>query len=52
MSETREVRPELVKYLNRLSDTLYALARLAEHRHDLAEIEEDRPGVGRQGPGG
>ncbi|MEA5121031.1 MAG: cob(I)yrinic acid a,c-diamide adenosyltransferase [Propionibacterium sp.] len=40
MSETREVRPELVKYLNRLSDTLYALARLAEHRHDLTEIEK------------
>ena len=40
MSETREVRPELVKYLNRLSDTLYALARLAEHRHDLTEIKK------------
>jgi ATP:cob(I)alamin adenosyltransferase len=40
MAETREVRPELVKYLNRLSDTVYALARLAEHRHDLAGVEQ------------
>jgi len=40
MSETIPVRPELVKYLNRLSDTLYALARLTEHHHDLATIEQ------------
>ncbi|WIY84031.1 cob(I)yrinic acid a,c-diamide adenosyltransferase [Propionimicrobium sp. PCR01-08-3] len=40
MSETREVRPELIKYLNRCSDTLYALARVAEHQHDLVEIEK------------
>ena len=39
MAETREVRPELVKYLNRLSDTVYALARLSEHRHDVASVE-------------
>jgi ATP:cob(I)alamin adenosyltransferase len=39
MAETRDVRPELVTYLNRLSDTLYALARLTEHQHDLVEIE-------------
>jgi ATP:cob(I)alamin adenosyltransferase len=39
MSETIPVRPELIKYLNRLSDTLYALARLTEHQHDLAMIE-------------
>ncbi|MGC3994602.1 MAG: cob(I)yrinic acid a,c-diamide adenosyltransferase [Propionicimonas sp.] len=39
MAETREVRPEVVKYLNRLSDTLYALARLTEHQHDLVVIE-------------
>lgn len=40
MAQTRPVRPELVMYLNRLSDTLYALARLAEHRHDVVEIEQ------------
>jgi ATP:cob(I)alamin adenosyltransferase len=39
MSETIPVRPELIKYLNRLSDTLYALARLTEHHHDLTMIE-------------
>lgn len=40
MGETIEVRPELIKYLNRLSDTLYALARLTEHHHDLTMIEQ------------
>ncbi|HSK32957.1 MAG TPA: cob(I)yrinic acid a,c-diamide adenosyltransferase [Propionicimonas sp.] len=40
MSETIPVRPELIKYLNRLSDTLYALARLTEHHHDLTMIEQ------------
>jgi ATP:cob(I)alamin adenosyltransferase len=40
MSETIPVRPELIKYLNRLSDTLYALARLTEHHHDVATIEQ------------
>jgi ATP:cob(I)alamin adenosyltransferase len=39
MSETIPVRPELIKYLNRLSDTLYALARLTEHQHDMTMIE-------------
>lgn len=48
MAETHPVRPELIKYLNRLSDTLYALARLAEHHHDLATIEHVvRQAVGR-----
>ncbi|WP_316667279.1 cob(I)yrinic acid a,c-diamide adenosyltransferase [uncultured Propionibacterium sp.] len=37
-SET--IRPEVITYLNRLSDALYALARLAEHRHDIARIEQ------------
>lgn len=40
MAETREVRPELVKYLNRLSDTLYALARLTEHSYDIGHVEQ------------
>lgn len=30
LAETEAVRPELIKYLNRLSDALYAIARLAE----------------------
>jgi ATP:cob(I)alamin adenosyltransferase len=40
MAETREVRPELITYLNRLSDTLYALARLTEHHYDVARVEQ------------
>ncbi|MCB0912318.1 MAG: cob(I)yrinic acid a,c-diamide adenosyltransferase [Propionibacteriaceae bacterium] len=40
MAETHEVRPELVKYLNRLSDTLYALARLTEHVYDIGRVEQ------------
>ncbi|MHB1010519.1 MAG: cob(I)yrinic acid a,c-diamide adenosyltransferase [Propionibacteriaceae bacterium] len=40
MAETVPVRPEVVRYLNRLSDTLYALARLTEHQHDLAIVEQ------------
>ncbi len=48
MAETHPVRPELIKYLNRLSDTLYALARLTEHHHDLTRIEQVvRQAVGR-----
>lgn len=53
MAETHPVRPELITYLNRLSDTLYALARLAEHHHDLARIEQVvRQAVGRALGGG
>ena len=40
MAETIGVRPELITYLNRLSDTLYALARLTEHHHDVAMVEQ------------
>lgn len=32
LKRTEDVRPEVVKYINRLSDTVYALARLEEHR--------------------
>lgn len=38
-AKDRPIRPELITYVNRLSDALYALARLAEHRYDLARIE-------------
>lgn len=40
MAETVPVRPEVIRYLNRLSDTLYALARLTEHQHDVAMVEQ------------
>ncbi|NLH69287.1 MAG: cob(I)yrinic acid a,c-diamide adenosyltransferase, partial [Brooklawnia sp.] len=39
LAESEAVRPELIKYLNRLSDATYALARLTEHWADLALIE-------------
>ena len=39
-AQTSPVRPELVKYLNRLSDCLYAIARLVEERHTSAHVEQ------------
>ncbi|HEY3410968.1 MAG TPA: cob(I)yrinic acid a,c-diamide adenosyltransferase [Propionicimonas sp.] len=39
LAEREPVRPELVTYLNRLSDAVYALARLAETWHDRARVE-------------
>lgn len=39
MAERTPVRAELIAYVNRLSDAVYALARAAEHRHDVAKIE-------------
>lgn len=38
-AESRPVRPELIRYVNRLSDALYSLARVAEHRFDVARLE-------------
>ena len=38
MSETIPVRPDVITYLNRLSDALFALARLTEHHHDVDTI--------------
>lgn len=40
MSEHVPVRPEVIKYVNRLSDTLYALARVAETLADRERIEK------------
>lgn len=37
------VRPEVLRYLNRLSDLLFVLARLANHRAKIADV----PWVGR-----
>lgn len=39
LAETEDVRPEAIKYLNRLSDALYAIARVYEVRHEFAMIE-------------
>ncbi|MEL4357531.1 MULTISPECIES: cob(I)yrinic acid a,c-diamide adenosyltransferase [unclassified Luteococcus] len=40
LAHTDEVRPELVKYLNRLSDALYAIARVLEQEHDQAVVRD------------
>lgn len=39
LSETEDVRPEAIKYLNRLSDAFYAIARVYEVRYELAKVE-------------
>ena len=39
LSESEPVRPELIKYLNRLSDAVYAMARLTETWADRDRIE-------------
>jgi len=38
VNEVKPVRPELMKYLNRLSDALYALARLEDHENQIKTI--------------
>ena len=45
LSQQDEVRPEIMRYLNRLSDLLFVLARVANHRSGV----EDVPWVGRGG---
>jgi cob(I)alamin adenosyltransferase len=37
LSESEAVRPECIRYLNRLSDTLFVLARLANHRAGIGD---------------
>lgn len=38
LAEREQVEPEMVTYLNRLSDLLFTLARLANHRADRDDI--------------
>ncbi len=40
LGEHEPVRPDVIKYVNRLSDTLYALARVVETRYDLSRVED------------
>ena len=40
LAETEPVRDEIIRYLNRLSDTLYAIARVEEDKADRAYIEQ------------
>lgn len=43
LAEEEEVRTELLRYLNRLSDLLFVLGRLANHRAEVTDV----PWVGR-----
>ncbi|AKF04517.1 cob(I)yrinic acid a,c-diamide adenosyltransferase [Sandaracinus amylolyticus] len=43
MESGATVRPEVIRYLNRLSDLLFVLARLANHRASIADV----PWIGR-----
>ncbi len=45
------VNPEVVRYLNRLSDLLFVLARVANHRAGLSDVPW-QPGRGRGASGG
>ena len=40
LAETEAVRPEVIRYLNRLSDALYAIARVEEDKADRRQIEQ------------
>lgn len=42
-SDHAEIRPEVIKYLNRLSDLLFMFARAANHRSAIAEPVWDPP---------
>ena len=43
LSQHEEVRGEVIIYLNRLSDLLFAWARLANHRAGVADVPWDPP---------
>lgn len=45
LADNDEVRPEVIRYLNRLSDLLFVLARLANARAGVADV----PWAGRRG---
>jgi len=43
LTQQETINPAIVIYLNRLSDLLFALARLANHQAGVADIEWHRP---------
>jgi cob(I)alamin adenosyltransferase len=43
LEQIEEINPEIGRYLNRLSDYLFVLARLANHRAGTAEMIWERP---------
>ena len=46
LADIEPVRPEVLRYLNRLSDLLFVLARHANFRAKVADV----PWAGRRGP--
>ena len=43
LEQTEDINPEAMRYLNRLSDHLFVLARLANHRAGTPEMIWERP---------
>jgi len=43
LERSEEINPEVVRYLNRLSDHLFVLARLVNHRAGAPETKWERP---------
>lgn len=43
LEQTEEINPEVERYLNRLSDHLFVLARLVSHRAGAPETKWERP---------
>jgi cob(I)alamin adenosyltransferase len=43
LEQTEEINPEVARYLNRLSDHLFVLARLVNHRAGAPETKWERP---------
>ena len=41
LAKEEDVRSDLKRYVNRLSDAIYALARLEEHTHEIKLIKEE-----------
>jgi cob(I)alamin adenosyltransferase len=51
LAARESVNPEVVRYLNRLSDLLFVLARVANHRAEVEDVPW-QPGQGRGARGG
>jgi cob(I)alamin adenosyltransferase len=43
--ETDEINPIVLKYLNRLSDYFFAIARVVNHRLNVKDVEYERSAI-------